>query len=238
MSTEPRIVRPNIVLLSGGLDSTTVLGLQIQKHQANVSALVFRYGQKHQIEIAHAMSIAKYYGIACHIMDIPKHFFATHNSALVGEREIPNVSYDKLTGVSPTYVPFRNGTLLSIATAFVMANNPEKECTIAIGVHADDAAGDAYPDCSVDFILAMQSAIRLGTYNKVELLAPYVRYDKAQIVRDGYRMDVPYNLTWSCYQGGVTHCGICPTCRARQQAFEAARVPDPTMYQEYPTDEE
>ena len=236
MSTK-QTVYANVVLLSGGLDSTTVLGRQYLQN-ANVSALIFNYGQKHQVEIERAKAVARHYGVPFHIMDIPAHFFATNNSALVGNREIPNVNYSELTGVSPTYVPFRNGTLLSLATAFVMANNPEKECTIAIGVHEDDVAGDAYPDCSVSFIDAMRESIRIGTYNKVKLLAPYVRYTKAEVVLEGSRIDVPYNLTWSCYHGGTSHCGLCPTCRARQQAFAIAHVPDPTFYMDYPNDEE
>ncbi len=150
------------------------------------------------------------------------------------ELVIPPVSYDELPeGVSPTYVPFRNGTLLSIITG--IASIDEEAVAVYYGAHAEDAANSAYPDCSPEFIVAMRTAIRVGTYGKIILQAPLMYLKKHQVVSLGEVHHVPWELTWSCYEGNELHCGICPTCRARREAFALAEVPDPTRYDNHPS---
>jgi 7-cyano-7-deazaguanine synthase len=142
--------------------------------------------------------------------------------------EIPNASYADLpVGISPTYVSFRNGTMLSLLTAraqaWVMAmeaTGVRAEATLYCGVHADDGVNWAYPDCTPEFIGAMANAILIGTYNKIRLRAPLQYMDKRQVVEVGLKLGVPYTDTWSCYKGEEMHCGVCPTCRSRKEAFQ------------------
>jgi 7-cyano-7-deazaguanine synthase len=145
--------------------------------------------------------------------------------------EIPPVDYEDLPhGVSPTYVPFRNGTMLSLV-AGMAAVDPEAEAVYA-GVHAEDGDNWAYPDCTPEFIGGMANAIYVGTYHKVRLYTPLIWMRKWQIVERGEQLGVPWDLTWSCYEGREDHCGVCPTCRARKAAFRDAGVSDPTIYTE------
>lgn len=225
------------VLLSGGIDSSTCLGFAVRDHgRANVTAISIDYGQRHLKEMEQAQKVAEYFSVAHEIhpiVGIPKAGLTDHNA------HIPNVSYQELTGVSPTYVPFRNGQLISriagIAQHRVDALNkaiPEfkESAEIYFGAHAEDAAGDAYPDCRLDFVGAMAAAVYIGTYHAVRVRAPLIEMHKDDIVRVGIALGVPYHLTWSCYKGERLHCGICPTCRARKAGFEKAGVSDPTQY--------
>lgn len=129
-----------------------------------------------------------------------------------------------------TYVPFRNGLMLSAVAALAMSLNPTSETSIYLGAHADDAAGNAYPDCSDAFMQAMGSAINIGTYGRVTLEAPFVNASKAQVVACGLELGVPYGLTWSCYEGADKPCGQCATCLDRIAAFRANGVEDPVVY--------
>jgi 7-cyano-7-deazaguanine synthase len=147
------------------------------------------------------------------------------------QREIPNVDYKDIEGVSPTYVPFRNGQLLSKAAALAQA---EGFSELYFGAHAEDAQNWAYPDCTPEFIGAMANAIYIGTYHKVRLCTPLEWLTKTEVVALGDVLGVPFHLTWSCYAGGEKHCGTCPTCRARHQAFYDAVVDDPTEYADVP----
>ena len=214
-------------LLSGGLDSTVATAIAISQYGANnVEAISIDYGQRHKKEIKSAYEVCIYYGIdhsVMHITDMP-------TSMLTDEtREVPNANYADLPeGVSPTYVPFRNGQLLSkIAARASMYDGPS---VIFAGMHAEDAERDAYPDCTSHFLGAMAAAIYIGTYHKVRLNVPLVSMFKRDIVAWGHDLSVPFQLTWSCYKGEALHCGTCPTCRARKQAFKDAQVNDPTEY--------
>ena len=133
---------------------------------------------------------------------------------------------EKTGGDTPvsTYVPFRNGLFLSAAASVALSNGCEK---IVYGAHADDAAGAAYPDCSLQFVEAMQAAISEGTGGQLRLEAPFVSVNKAEVVRTGLALGVPYELTWSCYEGGDRPCGKCGTCIDRLAAFHRNGVPDP-----------
>lgn len=220
-----------IVLFSGGLDSTTCLAKAVNECGAdNVTALSIYYGQKHSKEIECAEKIVKYYGVKYIQYDLSKIFEASNCSLLMHSTEdVPEESYaeqlNKTEGAPvSTYVPFRNGLFLSVAASVALAEGAD---TIVYGAHMDDAAGNAYPDCSESFYLLMGAAISEGTGNQVTLEAPYIRKNKADIVADGLKLNVPYELTWSCYEGGDTPCGKCGTCIDRRIAFEKNGVKDP-----------
>ena len=146
--------------------------------------------------------------------------------------EIPDISYDDIEGVSPTYVHFRNGQLISAITAYASADKEAE--VIYFGAHSEDAANWAYPDCTPEFIGAMANAVFIGTYKQLRLIAPLTYLDKAGVVRLGTELGVPFANTWSCYKGEAEHCGICPTCRSRREAFIKADIEDPTIYANLP----
>lgn len=225
-----------LVLSSGGVDSTTCLGLAVQEAGAdNVIALSIYYGQKHDKELQAARAVAKYYGVERLELDLST-IFAGSNCSLLKQstEEIPQESYAaqiEKTGGSPvsTYVPFRNGLFLSSAASIALSHGCEK---ILYGAHADDAAGAAYPDCSLAFVTAMNQAIVEGTGGQLRLEAPFVSVTKADVVKTGLALGVPYELTWSCYEGGERPCGHCGTCVDRIAAFEKNDVIDPLMKEE------
>lgn len=119
--------------------------------------------------------------------------------------------------------------MLSAVAALAMSIYPNEETGIYLGAHADDAAGSAYADCSEAFTTAMEQAISIGTYNKVKVEAPFVKMTKAEVVGTGLKLNVPYELTWSCYEGQEKPCGACGTCIDRQAAFAANGVKDPAI---------
>lgn len=222
-----------LVLFSGGVDSTTCLGMAVDKYgKENVVALSMSYGQKHTKEIDASNKIAKHYEVEHIYLDLAKIFEYSDCSLLThSDKEIPKGEYSKQleeTDGSPvsTYVPFRNGLFLSCAASIAIS----KECDIIYyGAHSDDAAGNAYPDCSDEFNEAMNKAIYVGSGNQVKIEAPFVGMNKSQVVKKGLELNVPYELTWSCYEGDDKPCGICGTCIDRIKAFEANGVKDPIM---------
>ena len=223
-----------LVLSSGGVDSTTCLGLAIEKYgKENVTALSITYGQKHDKEVEAAEAVARYYGVELITLDLAKIFqYDTKCTLLQGcAEEIPEESYaDQLKNTDgkpvSTYVPFRNGLFLSSAASIALS----KDCSVIYyGAHSDDAAGNAYPDCSDAFNEAMKSAIELGSGNQLTIEAPFVKWTKKDVVREGLRLHVPYELTWSCYEGGDKPCGKCGTCLDRAAAFAANGVKDPAL---------
>lgn len=234
-------VTKGFVLLSGGIDSSTALGFAIRDlGRDNVMAYSVDYGQRHRKEMDQASRVANYFSVphkVLEIIGIPK-VMLTDPTA-----KVPDVSYQELTGVSPTYVPFRNGQLISrIAgeaahqidrlnvSASEIGTDDKYLGVIYFGAHAEDAAGDAYPDCRFDFVGAMAAAVYIGSYHQLRLRAPLIEMFKDEIVTAGVRLGVPYHLTWSCYKGEELHCGTCPTCRARKAGFIKAGVNDPTQY--------
>ena len=222
-----------LVLLSGGLDSTVCLAKAIEKYgKENVCALSITYGQKHSKEVEAARNVAKHYGIELTEIDLSLIFRFSDCSLLTSsDKEIPKESYEeqlKKTDGSPvsTYVPFRNGLFLSSAAAIALS----KDCgVIYYGAHSDDAAGNAYPDCSEKFNSAMNTAIYEGSGQQLKIEAPFVSLNKADVVKEGIRLNAPLKLTWSCYEGGDTPCGKCGTCIDRAKAFEANGIIDPAM---------
>lgn len=223
-----------MVLASGGLDSTTALALAVDKHgKDNVIALTISYGQKHDKEIQSAIKVAEYYGVEHLFLDLTKIFQYSDCSLLKHSDEaIPEKSYaeqiEETKGDTPvsTYVPFRNGLFLSSAASIAIS----KECNVIYyGAHSDDAAGFAYPDCSQDFVDYMNKAIYEGSGHQLKLEAPFANFTKKDIVRMGIELKVPYELTWSCYEGNDKPCGKCGTCIDRQAAFEANGITDPVL---------
>ena len=219
-----------LVLFSGGVDSTTCLAMAVDEYGAdNVIALSVGYGQKHSKEIEKSIEIAKYYKVEHLFLDLAKIFEYSDCSLLAhSDKDIPKESYDKQlekTDGDPvsTYVPFRNGLFLSSAASIALS----KDCNVIYyGAHADDAAGNAYPDCSVDFNNAMNEAIYLGSGKKLRIIAPFVKWNKADVVKLGLKLKVPYEMTWSCYEGGDRPCGVCATCIDRKKAFLANGITD------------
>ena len=220
-----------LVLFSGGVDSTTCLGLAVKKYGAdNVTALSVSYGQKHIKEIEAAAAITKYYGTERIELDLSLIFQYSDCSLLKNsEQNIPHESYSeqlKKTNGSTvsTYVPFRNGLFLAPAASIALS----KKCGIIYyGAHADDSAGNAYPDCSEAFNNAMNTAIYEGSGRRLEISAPFVGMSKAEVVKLGLSLDVPFELTWSCYEGGDRPCGKCGTCIDRAKAFKLNGIKDP-----------
>jgi 7-cyano-7-deazaguanine synthase len=223
-----------MVLSSGGLDSTTALAMAVRKYgKDHVITLSVSYGQKHDKEIEAARKVAEYYRVEHMQLDLEK-IFEYSNCSLLKQstEEIPEESYaeqiKETKGDKPvsTYVPFRNGLFLSTAASIALS----KDCqVIYYGAHADDAAGSAYPDCSPTFNEAMNRAIWEGSGHQVRIEAPFVHMNKAEVVKIGLDLHAPYELTWSCYEGGEKPCGKCGTCIDRAAAFAANHVADPAL---------
>ena len=225
--------RRAVVLLSGGLDSTTTLA--IAKEQCFLPfALSFRYGQRHEFELQAATRIAKDAGVAQHtIVDIDLRSFG--GSALTSDIDVPKgrSSEEMSEGIPITYVPARNTIFLSFALAWAEV----LECgDIFIGVNALDYSG--YPDCRPEFIEEFQRLANLATKagvegkTKVTIHAPLVHLSKADIIRKGTELGVDYSLTSSCYDpsGLGEACGLCDSCQLRRKGFLEAGIVDPTRY--------
>lgn len=249
MRMDPAPLKRAFVALSGGIDSTTCL-YKAKEHMDKVGGKVVAfsmdYGQRHKKEITQAKLICEREGIEFQTLDISG--FAT-GMLTDTSVDVPDCSYDDIEGISPTYIPFRNGYMLSTLAAkgqeyvnkclteYSGGSKPElreidtKDLVwLYFGAHAEDAENWAYPDCTPEFVGSMASAIYIGTYYTVRVVTPFLNSSKEDIIRAGARIGVPYGLTWSCYKGLTSHCGTCPTCVARKEAFIAAEVPDPTTY--------
>lgn len=209
----------SVVLFSGGMDSTVALKKEVDHWTApEVLALTVLYGQKHYKEAEAAAKITELLGVKHRIVKLP-------NDILSGSKltdatsEVPRVSYEEIEGLSPLYVPFRNGLFISIAAAIAVQVGATH---VVIAAHASDHEREAYPDCSPAFARSMGSAIYLGTGESVMLYAPFIHLSKASVASWGKKCNAPMQLSWSCYVGGDEPCGTCPTCRDRQAALEAA----------------
>lgn len=222
-----------VVLLSGGVDSTTCLALAIERFGKDcVIPLSILYGQKHSKELEAVQDILNYYHMQGQSLDVTKIFAFSNCSLLQQSTEaIPEGSYatqqaNSGSDVVSTYVPFRNGLFLSAASSLALSLEASH---VYYGAHSDDAAGNAYPDCSNAFYNAMGAAIYEGSGKLLTLEAPFINASKADVIKEGIRLGVPYELTWSCYEGGATPCGHCGTCIDRAQAFAANGLKDPAI---------
>ena len=143
------------------------------------------------------------------------------------EKSYQEIDDDDEINISPTYVPFRNGNLLSMAATMALTIDASE---VWAGMHAEDALHWAYPDCTPEFLGSMASAIYIGSYHEVRLITPHMWRTKAEVVESGFKLSAPFNLTWSCYNAGILHCGVCPTCAGRIQAFIQNGKEDPIKY--------
>jgi 7-cyano-7-deazaguanine synthase len=218
-----------VVLLSGGLDSATCLALAVATHGSDSTlAVSFEYGQKHRAEVEHANAVAVHYGVDHETIPLPDLFSGSTSTLIEGGPDNPVVRYEQLPdGQSPAYVPFRNGLMVSAATARALVREAE---SVYFGAHAEDGARWAYPDCTPEFIGAMAGAVFVGTYYKVRLLSPLQWLTKREVVKLGLELAAPYHLTMSCYNGVDPACGMCPTCQSRRQAFDDNSAVDPIRY--------
>lgn len=211
-----------LIVLSGGLDSTTML---YEYRERIAMAVSFHYGSNHNDrELEFAKMHCKRLGIPHQIIRLPFFKEIFHSSLLEGAEAIPEGNYDE-ENMKSTVVPFRNGIMLSIA-AGIAENNKIQHVMLAN--HAGDHT--IYPDCRPEFVKAMNKAIEAGTWNNVKLLTPYTRLTKATIAGHGKMLGLDYSETWSCYKGGEHHCGVCGTCRERKEALQLAGIKDTTIY--------
>ena len=229
-----------IVLNSGGVDSTTCVSIAVKElGKENVTTVSVYYGQKHNKELECAEKVAEYYGVDHRVIDLSKTgIMDDSNCPLLQQstEEIPEHSYaeqiaENGEGMVTTYVPFRNGLRLSAVASLASSLFPDEDVEIYLGAHADDAAGSAYADCSLEFVEQIGAAIKIGTYGYVTICCPFVDKTKAEVIGTGLKLNVPYQMTTSCYNGGDKPCGKCGTCIDRIEAFRANGVEDPLEYE-------
>lgn len=234
MSVPPKFA---VVLLSGGVDSTTALAIA-QDEGFRLNALTFHYGQRHAIEVEAARRVAQAFGVARHVIaEIDLRVFG--GSALTDDVEVPKArSLPEIGhGIPVTYVPARNTIFLAYALAFAEVSHSED---IFLGVNALDYSG--YPDCRPEYIRAFESMANLATKAAVEgqsrlrLHTPLIHLTKAQIIQRGAALGVDYGLTHSCYDPDAdgTACGQCDSCLLRLKGFAEAGVTDPITYRATP----
>ncbi len=213
-----------VVLLSGGLDSATVAAIA-KTDGYEVIALSFRYGQRHERELTAASRIAE-------ILEISQHHIVDINLGSWGGSSLTDRTMDLPTdGIDPdiipsTYVPGRNTVFIAIALSLA---ETQKASSIYLGINAVDYSG--YPDCRPAYLEAYQNLIALSSKvgiegNSIQLIAPLVRNSKIDIVKQAIALGVPINETWSCYQGDIEPCGVCDSCRLRDEALIAAGYPE------------
>lgn len=237
MSTASRPVA--VVLLSGGIDSSTCLAIAGQQHECH--ALTVEYGQRNAPELDAAGRVARSLGAVEHRI-VELRFDWRGSTALVPDLGAPRVprSTDAIApsapppdGVPVTYVPARNSIFLALGAAWAEALGAPH---LFIGVNRVDYSG--YPDCRPAFVEAIQAALRLGTRRgDLQIHAPLMELTKGQIVRRGIELGLDYGLTWSCYDpqaapAGPRACGLCDSCIHRKKGFAEADIPDPTLYAE------
>jgi 7-cyano-7-deazaguanine synthase len=215
-----------VALLSGGLDSATAAALAIEAGY-RVIGLSFDYGQRHRRELEAAVAVAA-------ALQLAEHHTISVNLAAWGGSALTDTAIAVPTGgveagvIPSTYVPGRNTVFMALGLSLAEARGAE---TLVLGVNAVDYSG--YPDCRPDYLAAFQSLADLATKAGREghgprLWAPLVEWSKAEIVRQGLRLNVPIATTWSCYSGGVQPCGVCDSCRIRDAALIEAGRPDLT----------
>ncbi|HAD82550.1 MAG: 7-cyano-7-deazaguanine synthase QueC [Candidatus Edwardsbacteria bacterium RIFOXYD12_FULL_50_11] len=217
-----------VILLSGGLDSATVLFWAIKKGY-HPQALIFDYGQRHSREVASARALCKKTGVPFRVISIK---LPWQGSSLLDKKTtLPRAGSVKNIGlkIPSTYVPGRNTLFLSYGLSFAEATGAG---AVMIGANALDYSG--YPDCRPDFIEAMSKVFKLGTKagrqgRPIKIVAPLLKLTKSQIIKLGINLGVPYELTWSCYRGGKRPCGTCDSCLLRNKGFDEAGVEDPAL---------
>lgn len=215
-------MKDSIIVLSGGMDSVTLL----HDYKDRIAlAITFDYGSNHNIrETGCARINCKMLGIEHVVISLEfiHHYFKS--SLLSGADEIPEGNYNE-ENMKSTVVPFRNGIMLSVACGLAESRGLKH---VMLANHSGDHS--IYPDCRPEFVSAMSQAMSNGTYDHVDIIAPYTNITKGEIAMIGKRIGLDYSLTYSCYKGGEYHCGRCGTCRERIEAMRFAGIQDPTIY--------
>lgn len=220
-----------IVLLSGGIDSTVMLAMAVREGK-ECHAITFDYNQRHRVELESAKAIAEYYEVPQITIKIDASTFG--NSGLVNNKSIPtnrNAAQINVEGIPNTYVPARNTLFLSYAMAHCEILNAQE---IHFGCNNMDFF--PYPDCRPQYIEAFQEVLNRATRQAIEgdapkLRTPLIEWDKQEIIRQGALLEIPFELTFSCYNPHLReHCGICDACMLRREGFKKAGVPDPTCF--------
>jgi len=217
----------SLVVYSGGMDSTTVLYKMVKDlGRENVSTISFNYGSKHNdMEYSYAKKICDRLEVSSKRIDLPFINDLFTSDLLKSGGDIPEGHYESPV-MKRTVVPFRNGIMLAIATGYAESISAG---SLVLGNHYGDHA--IYPDCRREFIAPMTKAIKAGTYSRVELWSPFCEITKTDIVKIGEELNVPWELTYSCYKGNEKHCGKCGTCVERIEAFADAEVKELTKYE-------
>ncbi|HVB73194.1 MAG TPA: 7-cyano-7-deazaguanine synthase QueC [Ktedonobacteraceae bacterium] len=221
-----------VVLLSGGLDSSTALAIAHQQG-FELHTISFDYGQRHQREVEAASAIARYY----HVIEqktVHIDLRAFGGSALTADIAVPHgrAMQEMAHDIPITYVPARNTIFLSFALAYAEVSGSD---SIFLGINAIDYSG--YPDCRPEYLQAYEQMANLATKasvqdgRRVRIHAPLLRLSKADIIRKGVELGVPYHLTWSCYEGHELACGTCDSCLLRLAGFAEVGLSDPIHYQ-------
>lgn len=215
-----------VVILSGGLDSTTLL-YWVLNQGYDVHALSFDYGQRHDKELRYARKSCAKLGVSHRVVDLRSLRELLGSSALTNpEVDVPEEHYSHETQ-KITVVPNRNAIMLNIAIGYAVTIGAEK---VFYAAHYNDRA--IYPDCRWEFVESISVTAKLGCDNpRLKVVAPFMHKTKAEIVGLGHELGVPFEDTWSCYKGGAKACGVCGTCRERIEAFQLNGLRDPIKYE-------
>jgi 7-cyano-7-deazaguanine synthase len=217
-----------VPILSGGLDSTTLLYDLVHEGYDVAQVLSFDYGQRHAKELQYAQATCLLLGLPWALVDLRSITPLIATSALTGDVDVPEGHYAEDT-MRATVVPNRNAIMLSVAAGVAIAQGADLVCFAA---HAGDHF--IYPDCRPEFVVALGQALVLGNAGFANegfaLYAPYLTHTKTDIARLAAKLGVPITSTWSCYVGEAIHCGRCGTCCERREALHDAGVEDPTPY--------
>ncbi len=218
-----------VLIFSGGLDSTVLL-YQLLADGDRVLTLSVDYGQRHRVELEHARRITRSLGVPWQLADLSNVGSLLGGSSLTSpEIAVPHGHYAE-PSMKQTVVANRNMIMLAVAAGWAISQRADR---LAYAAHAGDHT--IYPDCRPAFADAMARAIRLADWHEIGLYCPFIHLTKTQIVVRGAELGVDFGSTWSCYEGGSVHCGLCGTCFERREAFQQAGVPDPTRYKSTPT---
>lgn len=213
-----------VLIYSGGMDSTILL-YHLRSQGYDVRALSVDYGQRHCKELDRARSICRMIDIPHEVADLQGITHLLKGSSLTdSELDVPDGHYTEEI-MKATVVPNRNMIMLAVAIGYAISLKAQ---FVAYGAHAGDHT--IYPDCRPEFAAALNTAALLADWHQVELLRPFIKLTKAVIAKRGAELNVPFEMTWSCYKGGERHCGLCGTCVERAEAFNLAGLQDPTVY--------
>lgn len=213
-----------VVIYSGGMDSYTVLNKALRDGY-EVYALSFDYGQRHVKELDVAAVACKGLDVHHKTVDISAINQIIGGSSLTDDIEVPEGHYEA-ENMKSTIVPNRNMILLSLAVGYAVSL---KACKVYYGAHSGDHA--IYPDCRPEFVKKMDDVCRIANYDEVEIVSPYLKNSKIDILTDGLKMNLDYSQTWTCYNGREKACGKCGACQERLEAFKLNNVIDPIEYE-------